>query len=166
MKRPRHDRLLNNTARKHVSVPFHRELRAVRTRYVRMTSALARRDPARVRVTACHLALAWLQVKMAFIRFIECSPAELGLGRKAWRERSVLRESNRMVRDWLRRAFAETCTWGLSPDESRALQAVLCWLYEFLGVCVLIGFPDLSVPHSCHLNQPQARHRARPGRSS
>lgn len=59
------------------------ELRTVQRQYDHMASALDRKDPVRVRATACHLAQAWLRVEIAFIRFIERTPAELGLGRQA-----------------------------------------------------------------------------------
>jgi hypothetical protein len=157
MKRPRHKAPLDKAALKNVSVPFRRELRAAQRTYDHLTSALKRRDPARVHVTACQLALAWLQVEIAFIRFIERSPAELGLGPQARRERSILTWSNHMVRDWFRRALWEASTWAISPDELRALREILCWLYERLGWCSVVGFPDLSAPHACPFNLPGKR---------
>lgn len=159
----RHSRtkgLLGRKAFKSTSVPFYRELRALQRQYDQMTSALDRKDPARVRVTACHLAQAWLRVEIAFIRFIERSPPELGLGRQAKRERLVLSGSNYIVREWFRDALGEMSTWGISPDEFRALKAVLCWLYERLGLCSVVGFPDLSAPHVCHFTQPGSHGRA------
>ena len=160
MKRSRIKGLLNRKAFKSVSIPFHRELSAVQRQYDHMTSALDRKDPARVRVTACHLAQAWLRVEIAFIRFIERTPAELGLGRQAKRERLVLSGSNHIVREWFRDALGEISTWGMPPDEFRALKAVLCWLHERLVLVSVVGCPDLSAPHVCHFNKPGSHSRA------
>ena len=160
MKRSRIKGLLDRKAFKDNSVPFQRELHAVQRQYEQMTSALHRKDPARVRVTACHLALAWLQVESAFIRFIRRTPAKQGLGRQAKPERLVLIGSSYIVREWFRDALGEMSTWGMPPDEFRALKAVLCWLHERLGLVSVVGFPDLSAPHVCHFNQPGSRGRA------
>jgi hypothetical protein len=160
MKRSRIKGLLDRKTFKSASIPFHRELSAVQRKYDRMTSALDRKDPARARVIACHLAQAWLRVEIAFIRFIERTPAELGLGRQAKRERLVLSGSNYIVREWYRDVLGEMSTWGMPPDEFRALKAVLCWLHERLGSVSVVGFPDLSAPHVCHFNQPGSHRRA------
>lgn len=63
---------------KDVSMPFYRELLALQARYDQMTSALDWKDPVKVRVTACNLALAWLQMEAAFIKFIRATPVKLG----------------------------------------------------------------------------------------
>lgn len=113
-----------------------------------------------MRATACHLAQAWLRVEIAFIRFIERTPAELGLSRQAKRERLVLRGSSYIVREWFRDALGEMSTWSISSGKLRIVQSVLCWLHERLRVCSIVGFPDLSAPHVCHFNQPGSHHRA------
>lgn len=123
-----------------ISVPFHRELGAMQMKYDQMSSALDRQHPTRVRSTACHLALAWLRVEAAFIRFIEGTPAGLGLGRKARRERLTLTASNHVVRGLFRRALDETSSWTASRDELRALRGILRWLHERLEVGSAVGF--------------------------
>lgn len=95
MKRPQRPRSVS----KDVSMPFYRELCALRVQYDRMTSAIDQKDPARVRVTACDLVLSWIQMEAAFIQFIEFTPVELGLGRGARSERIVLTGSNRLLRE-------------------------------------------------------------------
>ena len=122
------------------SVPFHRELGAMQLKYDQMSSALDRQHPTRVRSTACHLALAWLRVEAAFIRFIEGTPAGLGLGQRARRERLVLTASNHVVRGLFRRALDETSSWTASRDELRALRVVLRWLHERLELCSAATF--------------------------
>lgn len=163
-----HDRNRKPLARKaskSVQVPFRRELIAVQKQYEHMTSAIDGRDPARVRVTACHLVLAWLQVEAAFIRFIERSPAGLGLGPQARQERFALSESNDIVRASLRRALGEMLRWNVSADESRILREILCWLHERLGLCSVVGFPDLSSPHALPFLPPSTGSRGRASRS-
>jgi hypothetical protein len=125
-------------------MPFYRELCAVQIQYDQMISALDWKDPARVRTTSCDLVLAWIQVEAAFIRFIEYTPVELGLGRKARRERLVLTGSNHLVRGLLRRALDETSSWTTSREELRALQVILRWLDERLGLWTVVELPVLS----------------------
>src|SRR5690242_11456849 len=69
------------------SIPFHREISAMQLPYDQMRSALDWKDLGRTRSTACHVVLAWLDVEAAFIRFVGRTPARLGLGSRAWRER-------------------------------------------------------------------------------
>jgi hypothetical protein len=146
-------------------VPFQRELEAVRQEYDRVVSALGRRDPNGVRVTACRLVRAWLQMEAAFIRFIEHTPAGLGLGPQAWRERLTLAETNRIARELLRRALTEMSRWYKSPDEWRILRELLCWFHQYLGVCSVVGFPDLSSPHAPPFTPPSAGSHGRANRS-
>ena len=145
MKRPSREKPLSDgRALKNGSVPFYRELCAVQTQYDRMSAALDGNDPGRLRTTACRLVLAWLQVEAAFIRFIERTPAELGLGAKAKRERLVLTGGNYVVRGLFRRALDETANWAISRGELRALRIVLRWLHERLELSSLVGAPALS----------------------
>lgn len=111
--------------------------------YDQMASALDRKDPARVRITSCDLALAWIQMEAAFIQFIECTPVELGLGRKARRERIVLIGSNYIVRELFRRALDETSNWTAFPEELRALRVILRWLHERLELWTAVELPVL-----------------------
>lgn len=144
MKRPRRRRPpINKRVSRNVSVPFRRELGIVQTHYDQMASALDWKDPARVRITACELVLAWQQVEAAFIRFIEGAPVGLGLGPKARRERSVLIGSNYVVRDLFRHALDETSTWATSRDELRALRVILRWLHERLQLWSVVELPVL-----------------------
>jgi len=100
--------------------------------------------------------MAWLQVEAAFIRFIEHAPADLGLGPQAQEERFALRGSNHIARALLGRALAEMLSWKTSPDELRILREILCWLHERLGLCSVVGFPDLSSPHALPFDRPSA----------
>lgn len=113
-----------------------------------MLSALDEKDAARVRVAACRLVVAWLQVETAFIRFIVRTPAHLALGSQAWQERFVLNGSNYVIRVLLCRALDEMPSWATPPDESRILRTILCWLHEHLAVCSIVGPPDLASPHA------------------
>lgn len=139
-----------------VSMPFYRELCAVQIQYDQMASALDWKDPARVRITSCGLVLAWIQMETAFIRFIECTPVELGLGRKARRERLVLTGSNYFVRSLFRRALDETSSWTTSREELRALQVILGWLHERLGLWSIVELPVLSSQRAAR-NMSRAR---------
>lgn len=111
--------------------------------YAQMSSALDWKDPGRVRSTACHVARAWLDMEAAFIRFIERTPAGLGPGSKARRERLTLTGSNYLVRELFRRALNEMPSWNASRDELRALGVVLRWLHERLQLWSLIELPVL-----------------------
>jgi hypothetical protein len=161
----RHREPLARKISKNVMMPFRRELCAMQKKYDRMVAALDRKDLVGVRVTACHLVLTWLQMEAAFLRFIERTPAEVGLGPGARRERLVLSESNNTVRALFRRALSETSSWVTSPGEMRILRAILCWLYERLGLCSVVGFPDLSAPHALPFNQPRTRSHRRATRT-
>lgn len=146
---------------KRILVPFRRELGAIQKEYDHVITALNRGDLARVRVTACHLALAWLQMEAAFIRFIERTPEGLGLGPRARQERSVLSESNCIARSLLRRSLTDISNWNSSSDELRVAREILCWLHERLGVCSVVGFPDLSSPHAAPSAGSRGRSRVR-----
>ena len=111
--------------------------------YDQMNAALDWKDPGRVRSTACHVALAWLEMEAAFIRFIERTPVRLELGSRAWRERLTLTGSNYLVRELLRRALDEMPSWNASRDELRALGVVLRWLHERLQLWSVIELPVL-----------------------
>jgi len=115
----------------------------VQTHYDQMTSALDWKDPARVRITACELVLAWQQVEAAFIRFIESTPMGLGLGPKTKRERLALTGSNYFMKDLFRHALDETSTWTTSRDELRALRVILRWLHERLQLWSVVELPVL-----------------------
>src|ERR1041384_5921917 len=62
------------------SMPFCREVSAMQIPSDQMSSALDWKDLGRTRSAACHVVLAWLDMEAAFIRFIERTPAGLGLG--------------------------------------------------------------------------------------
>lgn len=62
---------------------FYRELCALEVQYDQMASAVDWQDPARMRATACGVALAWLQMEAAFIQFIDGTPVQLSLGHSA-----------------------------------------------------------------------------------
>lgn len=125
------------------SIPFHRELAVMQIHYDQMYIALDWKDPGRVRSTACHVALAWLEMEVAFIRFIERTPAGLGLGSKAWRERLTLTGSNYLLRALFQRALDETPRWTASRGELRALRVVLHWLHERLQLWSVVELPVL-----------------------
>jgi hypothetical protein len=108
-----------------------------------MSTALDGKDPGKVRITACRLVLAWLRVEAAFIRFIEGTPAGVGLGPKAKRERRALTGGNYIVRELFRRALDETASWATSREELRALRVILRWLHERLQVCSVVELPIL-----------------------
>ena len=110
-----------------------------------MSSALDWKDLGRTRSAACHVVLAWLDMEAAFIRFIERTPAGLGLGSKAWRERLTLTGSNYLVRALFQRALDETPRWTASRCELRALQVVLRWLHERLQLWSVVELP-ICVP--------------------
>lgn len=124
-------------------IPFHRELAVMQIHYDQMNAALDWKDPGRVRSTACHVALAWLEMEAAFIRFIERTPVRLELGSRAWRERLTLTGSNYLVRELLQRALGEMPSWNASRDELRALGVVLRWLHERLQLWSVIELPVL-----------------------
>lgn len=149
---PRHKKSSGRKASKNAEVPFHRELCAVQKQYEAMLSALDEKDAARVRVTACRLVVAWVQVETAFIRFIERTPASLALGSQAWQERFVLNGSNHVMRVLFCRALDEMPSWGTSPEELRIVRTILCWLQERLAVCSIVGPPDLASPHALPFN--------------
>jgi len=158
MKRPQHKKpLLDRRVFKNVSMPFYRELCAVQIQCDHMSSALDWKDPAKVRITACDLALAWIQVEAAFIRFIECTPMGLGLGPKAKRERLALIGSNYVVRGLFRHALDETSSWTTPRDELRALRVILRWLHERLELCSIVGVPVLFSQRAHRANQPRTR---------
>ena len=125
------------------SIPFHRELSAMQIHYAQMSSALDWKDPGRVRSTACHVARAWLDMEAAFIRFIEGTPAGLGLGSKAKQERLTLTGSNYLVRALFQRALDETPRWTASQGELHALRVVLRWLHERLQLWSVVELPIL-----------------------
>ena len=164
----RHSRHKESPGRKasnNTEVPFHRELCAVQKQYEGMLAALDAKDPARVRVTACRLVVAWLQVETAFIRFIERTPANLALGSQAWQERFVLNGSNYVIRALFCRALDEMPSWGTSPEGLRILRTILCWLQERLAVCSIVGPPDLASPHPLPFNLSRLRSRGRTART-
>jgi hypothetical protein len=109
--------------------------------YDQMSAALDGKDPGRVQSTACHVGLAWLEMEAAFIRFIERTPAGLGLGSRAWRERLTLTASNYLVRALFQRALDETPGWTASRGKLRALRVVLHWLHERLQLWSVVDFP-------------------------
>lgn len=125
------------------SIPFYRKLSAMQIHYNQMSAALDWKDPGRVRSTACHVALAWLEMEAAFIRFVERTPAGLGLGSKAWRERLTLTGSNYLVRELFQRALNETPGWTASRGELRALRVILRWLHERLQLWSVVELPVL-----------------------
>jgi hypothetical protein len=144
MKRSRRNRPLpSKQSGKDNSIPFHREISAVQLHCDQMSSALAWKDPSKVRSAACRVVRAWLHMEAAFIRFIERNPARLGLGAKAWQERSVLTGMNYLVRELFRCALDETASWAASPDELRALTIVLRWHHERLQLWSVIELPVL-----------------------
>lgn len=126
-----------------VSIPFHREVSAMQIPYDQMGSALDWKDLGRTRSAACHVALAWLDMEAAFIRFIERTPAGLGLGSRARRERLILTRMNHLVRGLFQRALEETRSWTVSRDELRALHVVLRWLHERLQLWSVVELPIL-----------------------
>ncbi len=140
MKRPRRNRRLFKDA----SMPFYRELCALQIQYDRMTSAIDSKDPAMVRVAACDAALAWIQMEMAFIQFVEFTPMELALGRKARSERVVLTGSNLLLREMFYSALSEISKWTIPQDELRALRIILQWLHERLQLWTVVRLPVLS----------------------
>jgi hypothetical protein len=125
------------------SIPFHREISAMQIPYDQMRSALDWKDLGRMRSTACHVVLAWLDMEAAFIRFVERTPAGLGLGSRAWRERLILTGINYLARKLFQRALEETRSWTVSRDELRALQVVLRWLHERLQLWSVVELPVL-----------------------
>jgi hypothetical protein len=144
MKRSRRKKPLpGKQAPKGNPIPFHRELAAMQIHCDQMNAALDWKDPGRVRSTACHVALAWLEMEAAFIRFIERTPAGLGLGSKAWRERLTLTRSNHLVRALFQRALDETPRWTVSRGELHALRVVLRWLHERLQLWSVVELPVL-----------------------
>lgn len=161
----RHEEPSGRKASKSTEVPFHRELCAMQKRYEGMLSALDEKDPTRARVAACRLGAAWLQVEIAFIRFIERTPAHLALGSQAWQERLVLNGSNHVTRALLRRALDEMPSWVVSLDESRILRTILCWLHERLAVCSIVGPPELASPHALPFNLLRQGSRGRTTRT-
>lgn len=142
MTRPRRNRR-DKRATKKVSVPFYRELCALQVQCDQMTSALDWKDPARVRSTACGVALAWLQMEAAFVRFIDCTPVGLGLGHNAKPQRLVLTSSNYLLRGLFRRALREMSKWAISKDDQHAMRIVLRWLHERLQLWSVIELPVL-----------------------
>jgi hypothetical protein len=124
-------------------MPFYRELCALQVQYDQMASALDWKDPARVRGTACGVALAWLQMEAAFIRFIDGTPVELGLGHKGKPQRLALASSNYLLRELFRRALGELPTWAMSKDELNALQMIVRWLHERLQLWAVVKLPVL-----------------------
>lgn len=161
----RHKESPRRKAPKNIEVPFHRELRAVQKQYEGMLAALDAKDPARARVMACRLAVAWLQVDTAFIRFIERTPENLALGSQAGQERFVLNGSSYVIRALFCRALDEMPRWGASPEELRSLRTILCWLQERLAVCSLVGPPDLASPHPLPFNLSRLGSRGRTARA-
>lgn len=137
--------------------PFRRQLEAVQRTCGQAISALDRRDPVGARITACRLSLAYLQMEAAFIQFVEHTPGDVVLGPQARQERFVLRISNLLARVVLRRALADLPGWNVSPEVLRDLREILCWLHERLGLCSVVGFPDLSSPHAVPNAGPHAR---------
>jgi hypothetical protein len=125
------------------SVPFHREISAMQIPYDQMSSALDWKDLGRTRSAACHVVLAWLDMEAAFVRFVERTPAGLGLGSCAWRERLILTAINYLVRELFQRALEETRSWTVSQDELRALHVVLRWLHERLQLWSVVELPVL-----------------------
>src|SRR5215510_7275770 len=125
------------------SIPFHREVSAMQTPYDQMSSALDWKDLGRTRSAACHVVLAWLDMEAAFIRFVEHTPAGLGLGSRAWRERLILTAINYLTRELFQRALDETHSWTVSRDELRALHVVLRWLHERLQLWSVVELPVL-----------------------
>ena len=127
------------------SIPFHREISAMQIPYDQMRSALDWKDLGRTRSAACHVVLAWLDMESAFIRFIERTPAGLGLGSRARRERLILTGMNYLVRGMFQRALEETRSWTVSRDELRALHVVLRWLHERLQLWSVVELPILRL---------------------
>lgn len=125
-------------------MPFYRELCALQVQYDQMASALDWKDPARVRGTACGVALAWLQVEAAFIQFIDGAPVELGLGHNAKPQRLALTSSNYFLRELFRRALDEISTWAISKNDQHALRIILRWLHERLQLWTVVELPVLS----------------------
>jgi hypothetical protein len=123
------------------SIPFHRELSVMQTHYAQMSSALDGKDPGKVRSTACHVVLVWLEMEAAFIRFIERTPARSGLGSRAWRERSTLTGTNYLLRKLFQRALDETAGWTAPREELRALRVVLRWHHERLQLWSVVELP-------------------------
>lgn len=125
------------------SIPFHREISAMQIPYDQLRSALDWKDLGRTRSTACHVVLAWLDMEAAFTRFVERTPAGLGLGSRAWRERLILTAINYLVRELFQRALDETRSWTVSRYELRALHVVLRWLHERLQLWSVVELPVL-----------------------
>lgn len=161
----RHKESSRRKTHKNTEVPFYHELCAVQTQYEDMFDALDAKGPARVRVTAGRLVVAWLQMEAAFIRFVERTPAHLALGPQAWQERFVLNGSNYVIRALFCRALDEMPSWGTSPKELRTVRTILCWLHELLAVCSIVGPPDLASPHALPLNLSRLRSRGRAART-
>ena len=142
MTRPRRNRR-NRRLTQEISVPFYRELCALQVQYDQMASALDWKDPARMRGTACGVALAWLQMEAAFIQFIDGTPLGLGLGHGAKPQRLVLTGSNYLLRKLFHRALGEISKWAISKDDQRALRIVLHWLHERLQLWSVVQLPVL-----------------------
>lgn len=161
----RHKESTGRKASKTTEVPFHHELCAVQKQYNGMLSAVDEKRPARVRFAACRLVATWLRVEIAFIRYIERTPANLALRPQAWQERLVLNGSNYVIRALFCRALDEMPSWGTSPEELRIVQTILCWLHERLAVCSIVGPPDLASPHALPFNLSRLRSRGRTART-
>jgi hypothetical protein len=142
MTRPRRSKR-DKRATQEVSVPFYRELCALQVQYDQMASTVDWKDPARVRSTACGVALAWLQLEAAFIQFIDSTPVELGLGHNAKPQRLVLTSSNYLLRELFRRALNEISNWSISKDDRHILQIILRWLHERLQLWTVVELPIL-----------------------
>ena len=82
-------------------------------------------------------------MEAAFIRFVERTPAGLGLGSRARRERLILTGINYLARKLFQRALEETRSWTVSRDELRALHVVLRWLHERLQLWSVVELPVL-----------------------
>lgn len=144
MKRPRRKkRLRGKRGAKVDSIPFQSEISAMQIPYDQMSLALDWKDLGRTRSAACQVVLAWLDVEAAFIRFIERTPAGLGLGSRARRERLILTGMNYLVRGLFQRGLEETRSWTVSRDELRALHVVLRWLHERLQLWSVVELPVL-----------------------
>jgi hypothetical protein len=142
MTRPRRNRR-DRRAAQEVSVPFSRELGALQVQCDQMASALDWKDPARVRGTACGVALAWLQLEAAFIQFIDGTPVELGLGHNAKSQRLVLKGSNYFLRELFRRTLDEISKWAMSKNDQHVLRILLRWLHERLQLWTVVELPVL-----------------------
>jgi hypothetical protein len=157
MRRPRHKRpRLDERVFKDTSTPFYHELCIMQTQCKQMSSALDWKDPARVRITACDVVLAWIRVEAAFIQFIKSAPTGAGLGPEARRERMVLTGGNYVARGLFRCALNETSSWTTSRDELRALRIILRWLHERLEVWSVVELPVLVFQRA---NRPRRAER-------